>query len=135
METNQNHRKPRRNEGGELPGPKKKSPPPKKNPKVLCNHEAVGAPPSLATRHLGRKGKWNGTDLSLSVVCDLGSWLHSLLEGYKVNVSLAVSGRSNVLPHGFHVATASASSSPRALGPMTPLGLWHPSRRAFSKSQ
>ena len=63
--------------------------------------------------------------------------LHKLLQGYTMMYSecVKVNGtRSNVFPLSFHVfdinstRTASASSSLRAFGPMTPLGLWHPRR-------
>ena len=96
--------------------------------------------------------------LILSIVCHLGSsredvqpmptlfavhgcicdkTLHKLLQGYTMMYSecVKVNGtRSNVFPLSFHVfdinstRTASASSSLRAFGPMTPLGLWHPRR-------
>ena len=94
--------------------------------------------------------------LILSIVCHLGSrmcspcpavhgWFlikhgiiwHSLLLGYTVNVSLAVNGRSSVFPHRFHAfvnSRASESSSPRALGPMTPLSLRHPRRLRWKRS-
>lgn len=67
--------------------------------------------------------------------------LHKLLQGCTMMYSECVNGtRSNVFPLSFHVfdinstRTASASSSLRAFGPITPLGLWHPRRLRWKRS-